>query len=397
MKYRAYLSIGEVLGLLVDEFPDVTISKIRFLETQGLVEPERTASGYRKFSDEHVERLRYVMREQKENYLPLKVIKDRLDGEDGTPAATPRPLPTGASWATIDTTHAAGTSPDAVNLLEVLIGGQRASGGHGIPTTNGIGPLAPTVTIGDDQTIPNVGIDGVLAPIPGEVLVPIDAALGQTDASAGSQPVVAAASVAAAEPTAAYQPEVAPEGDDSRQPDAPTDSGASPVGETAIEAPVAATPIDEAPLVATPERAAPVRAPLRTVVASATTNDDSWTAEEIAAETGATVKLLDELTSFGLIRPQTVAGTTTYDSIARQIATLAVEFATHGLEVRHMKTWRTNAEKETALFEQIIIPLVRQRNPQARQQTVSTLTSLCDLGADLRAALVRSELKQYLD
>ena len=98
MKHRAYLSIGEVLGLLVDEFPDVTISKIRFLETQGLVEPERTASGYRKFSDEHVERLRYVMREQKDNYLPLKVIKDRLDGEEGTPAATPRPLPTGAAW-----------------------------------------------------------------------------------------------------------------------------------------------------------------------------------------------------------------------------------------------------------------------------------------------------------
>lgn len=391
MKYRAYLSIGEVLGLLVDEFPDVTISKIRFLETQGLVEPERTASGYRKFSDEHVERLRYVMREQKENYLPLKVIKDRLDGEDGTPAAIPRPLPTGASWATIDTTHTAGTSPDAVGLVEVLIGGQRANGGHGIPTTNGIGPLAQTVTIGDDQTIPNVGIDGVLAPIPGEVLVPIDTALGQTDASAGSQ------DVAAAGRTSAYQPEVAPERDDSHQPDAPPDSDASPVGETAIEAPVALTPIDEAPLVATPERAGPVRAPLRTVVASATSNDDSWTAEEIAAETGATVKLLDELTSFGLIHPQTVAGTTTYDSIARQIAMLAIEFATHGLEVRHMKTWRTNAEKETALFEQIIIPLVRQRNPQARQQTVSTLTSLCDLGADLRAALVRSELKQYLD
>ena len=76
---RPYLSIGEVLGLLLDEFPDVTISKIRFLESQGLIEPERTASGYRKFYDPDVERLRVILREQRENFLPLRVIRDRLD------------------------------------------------------------------------------------------------------------------------------------------------------------------------------------------------------------------------------------------------------------------------------------------------------------------------------
>jgi len=76
---RRYLSIGEVLGLLLEEFPDVTISKIRFLESQGLIDPERTPSGYRKFYDEDVERLRVILREQRENFLPLRVIKDRLD------------------------------------------------------------------------------------------------------------------------------------------------------------------------------------------------------------------------------------------------------------------------------------------------------------------------------
>ena len=81
---RPYLSIGEVLGLLLDEFPDVTISKIRFLESQGLIEPERTPSGYRKFYDADVERLRFILREQRENYLPLKVIRDRLEGETPT-------------------------------------------------------------------------------------------------------------------------------------------------------------------------------------------------------------------------------------------------------------------------------------------------------------------------
>ena len=72
-------SIREVLELLAKEFPDVTISKIRFLESRGLIHPERTASGYRKFDDEDVERLRWILRQQRENFLPLKVIKGRLE------------------------------------------------------------------------------------------------------------------------------------------------------------------------------------------------------------------------------------------------------------------------------------------------------------------------------
>ena len=75
----SHLSIGEVLGLLLEEFPDITISKIRFLESQGLIEPERTPSGYRKFYEHDVELLRVILREQREHFLPLRVIKDRLD------------------------------------------------------------------------------------------------------------------------------------------------------------------------------------------------------------------------------------------------------------------------------------------------------------------------------
>src|SRR5881397_1738971 len=79
MAERVHLSIGEVLGLLQREFPDVTISKIRFLESQGLIDPERTPSGYRKFYESDVSRLRWILHQQKENFLPLKVIKERLD------------------------------------------------------------------------------------------------------------------------------------------------------------------------------------------------------------------------------------------------------------------------------------------------------------------------------
>ena len=81
MVSRPYLSIGEVLALLKEEFPDVTISKIRFLESQGLLDPERTPSGYRKFYDNDVARLRWILRQQREHFLPLKVIKGRLSGE----------------------------------------------------------------------------------------------------------------------------------------------------------------------------------------------------------------------------------------------------------------------------------------------------------------------------
>lgn len=79
---RSRMSIGEVLSLLRPEFPEISISKIRFLETEGLIEPERTPSGYRKFSHRDVERLRYVLTSQREHYLPLKVIKEHLDAID---------------------------------------------------------------------------------------------------------------------------------------------------------------------------------------------------------------------------------------------------------------------------------------------------------------------------
>ena len=93
---RAYLSIGEVLGKLRGDFPDITISKIRFLESEGLIDPQRTPSGYRKFTSIDLERLRYVLSAQRDQYLPLRVIKENLDALDRglQPAATPGATPT---------------------------------------------------------------------------------------------------------------------------------------------------------------------------------------------------------------------------------------------------------------------------------------------------------------
>ncbi|WP_445228192.1 transcriptional regulator FtsR [Corynebacterium sp. H78] len=81
------MSIGAVLNELKQEFPDVTVSKIRFLESEGLISPSRSASGYRRFARADVDRLRYILTVQRDNYLPLKVIKEQLDEIDQGNAA----------------------------------------------------------------------------------------------------------------------------------------------------------------------------------------------------------------------------------------------------------------------------------------------------------------------
>jgi DNA-binding transcriptional MerR regulator len=87
---RDYLSIGEVLEAVTEDFPDLSISKIRFLEAEGLIAPERTASGYRKFYEGDVARLRYILSLQRDQFLPLKVIRERLDDADANGGAYPK-------------------------------------------------------------------------------------------------------------------------------------------------------------------------------------------------------------------------------------------------------------------------------------------------------------------
>jgi DNA-binding transcriptional MerR regulator len=87
---RAYLGIGEVIAQLRAEFPDVSVSKIRFLESAGLIRPARTPSGYRKFGAADVDRLRYILTVQRDQYLPLRVIKDQLDSDRPAPGPLTR-------------------------------------------------------------------------------------------------------------------------------------------------------------------------------------------------------------------------------------------------------------------------------------------------------------------
>lgn len=118
---RAYYGIGEVLAQLSGEFPDVRISKIRFLESEGLIEPARSPSGYRRFSRHDVQRLRYILTAQRDHYLPLRVIKEKLDAPDGPAELEPRaggPLPGGALLSRAELIEAAGIDARRLDELE---------------------------------------------------------------------------------------------------------------------------------------------------------------------------------------------------------------------------------------------------------------------------------------
>ncbi|GII78857.1 MerR family transcriptional regulator [Sphaerisporangium rufum] len=112
------MSIGEVLEILRAEFPDVTVSKIRFLEGEGLIEPQRSPSGYRKFSHADVERLRYILTAQRDRYLPLRVIKDHLDTGRPDGAAGARPRAVGAEAAPAEVRLSRAELLEAAGLAE---------------------------------------------------------------------------------------------------------------------------------------------------------------------------------------------------------------------------------------------------------------------------------------
>ncbi|MDQ0725040.1 MerR family transcriptional regulator [Microbacterium sp. W4I20] len=114
------LSIGQVLARLTPEFPDLTSSKLRFLEVQGIVSPSRTESGYRKFCAADIERLRLGLTLQRDHYLPLSVIREQLDeaeagGESNSLVAPPSIAPTPRRYRRAELLAAAGAGPQLLN------------------------------------------------------------------------------------------------------------------------------------------------------------------------------------------------------------------------------------------------------------------------------------------
>jgi DNA-binding transcriptional MerR regulator len=230
---RARMSIGEVLEQLRPDFPGLNISKIRYLESEGLVEPERTAAGYRKFSADDVERLRYVLVAQREHYLPLKVIREHLDAMDR------------------------GLEPPA------------------LPAT---GPQVPRVVLSGD---------GLPSP----------------------------------EAFAAGGPEL------------------------------------------------------------------RLSRRELVETAGIDEELLEQLIEFGMLRMR--PGSKHFDGDALVIAKAAGELAAYGLEPRHLRAFKTAADREVGLVEQAVAPLRRGRDAGAQARAEESVREIAALTVKLHATLVK--------
>jgi DNA-binding transcriptional MerR regulator len=227
----AALSIGAVLTQLRVDFPDVTISKIRFLETEGLVQPARTASGYRQFTAADVERLRFVLAAQRDHYLPLKVIKEQLDAADR----------------------------------------------------------------GHPDDVPSRG----LTPVPPD---------GLPSAESFAEPV-----------------------------------------------------------------------------------QRRLTKEELLSSSGIDAATLAELEQYGLVKPG-AAGF--YDSESALVATTVRSLAGYGIEPRHLRAFRASADREVGLVEQIVTPMYRQHDPDARARADEAMRELAALSVGLHTLLVKAGLRR---
>lgn len=250
-------TIGEVLNQLKEDFEDITISKIRFLESEGLVYPDRTESGYRKFTEDDVDRLRFILTAQRDHYLPLKVIREqleRLDSGQRPRAATPVP--------------AAGPHLEA-------------SGGGTVPRP--------------------------------------------------SQIAEALESVVSAEPALLEQH----------------------------------------------------------------TSQVTLNLREFCQATGLDSGEVRSLKDYGIIGDRK-DDSSQFDGDDVLAGRAARELLNLGLEARHLRMYRQFVDRELALFEQLVTPLLRQRNPEARRQAVRQLEKLGLLTGKMKRALLARALRGYL-
>jgi DNA-binding transcriptional MerR regulator len=394
MSGRSYLSIGDVLSLLREEFPDVTISKIRFLESQGLVDPERSPSGYRKFYDDDVARLRWVLRKQRDQFLPLKVIRDRLaaagngvpvdpEPDEGVEVADRAALSGRAEVAETqgdkgDPAGAAGGSEDASSRAHPVMVEPA------VQASNGTTEPSPAEGHGDVRGIALDDRGRVAAPASAPASAP--AAVQPPQRSQPPTPTTAVMSAVQGQQgvLSAASPSLGEGG---------SEGGSYPSSRPAHVAGLAdnehsAHDSRSATAKAGAAGAAEVLAPSVSSV--------SLTLAELCAATGLTPEAIASLEGFGLLAPMAAAGGTYYDEEALTVGKLVVEFSRYGVEPRHLRMYRNAADREIGLVEQVITPLLRQRNPEARQRAIDAAKDLARLGQAMRASLVRAELRRKL-
>lgn len=345
MSARPYRSIGDVLNLLQEQFPDVTISKIRFLESKGLVDPERTPSGYRKFYDEDIDRLRYILAQQRDNFLPLRVIRELLE-----------------SPGTSEALASSGSNGGAPRAATALLADPAASGAEDEPEPERArhfpgDPSNQSARVGREERSERSNRDErdlrrFEAPEGGE---------------GGTTPSPNHADRSQANRDDAPPPSAAMEGLElwSRSTSTSGEGGSTP----SSASPRSASSGDEAHL----------------------------TLAELATASGSDVEELEALEEYGLIAGHSYAGVTCYDAGALEVARLASRFRRYGIEARHLRSFKHVAERQAGLLTQVVTPLLHQRNPSARQRAREDLLVLSGLAEKLVASLLETALAQVID
>ena len=387
MGERSYLAIGDVLALLREEFPDITISKIRFLESRGLLVPERTPSGYRKFYEPDVERLRWILRQQREHFLPLKVIKGRLDhGMSDQDAPAPH-------------LFEMGEPPPEPKSQAALVGASATAGSarDGAPSALAAATRIAMAASSSDRT-PKRALAPALASRATASQAGRASGTGPTGSGRGDKPGTQAptSSGQSAEPDTRATADAGSSGGrrargQRRAPDAAaqetvTESSSAGASGTQVHREAAG-----------PARRVPNRATARLAGASvpgASLSGASLTLAELANASGLEVAGIAELESFGLIAGRTVAGVHCYDEEAVLVAKLAAGFAPYGIGARHLRIFKHAADRQAGLFGQVVTPLLRQRNPGARARAVEDLSELSELGEALMRCFSQAALRE---
>ncbi len=386
------MSIGDVLTLLRGEFADITISKIRFLESQGLVNPERSPSGYRKFYEHDVERLRWVLRQQRENFLPLKVIRDRL-AKDGDVCTDPRSLETATSR---EVDGLRGAARRATNTGSLRTPAQRgpAQGGPvqrdkvslssvASVAAAGIGDPGHTVRLSSIPEGPPVLSDHLQGEPSVGIRLERESKPGLGSSAEQDQPIPGAAKFASfgVAPETATVAELR-DRDGSFAKDMAADGEAAAKGARVPEPPSIDTQGTDL------QGAEFVRSPGHTGA--------SLNAEELSASSQLSQTEIATLEGYGLLSPTLIGGAPYYDEESLTIARLVKDFGRYGIEPRHLRLYCNFVARETSLVEQVITPLLRQRNPEARHRAGEAAVEIARLGQALRGSLMRREIRREL-
>lgn len=372
-----YWSIGEVLSLLQDEFPEVTISKIRFLESQGLIDPERTPSGYRRFYQIDFDRLQWILTQQRDHYLPLKVIRDRLEAGEWHSTAEDRPGPD-------DGTRQMTLLAPVINIR------------NGEPSSPGDASGASADESDTEQFEASEPAEGDASDESGSVQGSGDSEDPSKSADGAASPSAAAAGEAT---RAAHAATVAAPGATSDDQNNAADSaGTDSVESTSSsdDADTVAPPAGKDHVVVAADKGADVVESPATQAMADVDPGIALTLDEIAEASGCDVAMIRELERFALVKGRTVGPTVLYDGEALTIARHASQFRTFGLDPRHLRTFLVGAEREVALLAQVVEPLRHRRDPETRRKSVETMEDLTDLAASLRAILMRQITREQL-